>query len=88
MVNHLSSNFEELDSLVKNGIEATLPGGNTEKFNEIVFLVADLGFIKEICSKCSSVETFGCYQCKKKITNWHSKQYQLPLLKLVVTFGQ
>lgn len=74
--NNLSSHcgdiFSEIDLLVRKGVELQIPNGTNEKFNVVVFFVADLGFVKEICGKCTSTGKYGCYRCKKKISDWHA----------------
>lgn len=67
LVAHCAGLFKELDEIVRNGINILIFDSTVEKFNVIVFLVADLGFIKEICGKCTTTSTYGCYRCKKKV---------------------
>ena len=88
--NHCSDAFIELEKMVRYGIEIILPNGTLERFNVVVFFVADLGFMKELCGKCSSVGTYGCYRCKKHINTWHSKSCDIgeeQTIKEFVKFG-
>ena len=85
---HCRPSFEELDHILKNGIEVNLPNGITETFNVVVFFIADLGMVKEIIGKCSTTGTYGCYQCTKKINEWHSKVYKLAKPQSVKDFKQ
>ena len=55
-------NFEKLE----------LINGAQEHFNIVIFLVADLGYIKDIIGKCSSTALYGCYHCIKNIQDWHA----------------
>ena len=70
--NHGQAHFDELDNLARNGITVELINGAQEHFNIVIFLVADLGYIKDIIGKCSSTALYGCYHCIKKIQDWHA----------------
>ena len=58
-----------MNNLVRHGISLNV-FGEEEKFNVVVFLVADLSFVKEVLGRCSSSHTFGCFHCDLKIQSW------------------
>ena len=59
--------------LMMNGSDFTLPNGETEHFNIIPIMCADLGFVKGILGKCATNGKYGCYYCKKKFSEWDQK---------------
>jgi len=63
---HCKDHYEELTSLVKTGVTLSLNGEN-KLFNVVVFLVADLSFVKEILGKCSCTQTYGFFHCNQSI---------------------
>ncbi|XP_066917770.1 uncharacterized protein [Clytia hemisphaerica] len=69
---HCKHHYQELSELVKNGIRLTLNGEVPEEFNVVVFLVADLAFVKEVLGKCSCTQAYGCFHCKLNINQWSS----------------
>lgn len=83
---HCKRNFQELDHLLKSGIEITFSEDKIERFNVVIFFVADLGLVKEVIGKCSSTGKFGCYRCVKKIDDWHAKPCVLAQAQTVQQF--
>uniref|UniRef100_A0A7M5WU97 Uncharacterized protein n=2 Tax=Clytia hemisphaerica TaxID=252671 RepID=A0A7M5WU97_9CNID len=73
LISHGQAHFNELEELVEKGATLTLPDGNTEHFNVVVFFVADLSYVKEVIGKASCTSTYGCYRCEKPIHLWHAK---------------
>ena len=69
---HVHSHYEELSNAVKNGITLSCENGN-ETFNVIVFLVADLSYIKDVIGHSSSTSKYGCFQCKMPANMWIEK---------------
>ena len=74
---HSKDHFENLENLVMNGIEMEVDGEQTF-FNVLVFLCADLAFLKEVLGKCTSTSMYGCLHCKKNIKDWSGAPYQSP----------
>ena len=60
---HVHSHYEELTKGVKNGITLKCQDKD-ETFNLLVFLVADLSFVKNIIGHASSTAKYGCFHCK------------------------
>jgi len=69
---HCSKHYEELEELVKSGIDLFI-GNKKEHFNVVCFLVADLCFIKDVIGQCACTSLYGCYHCHQKNTDWKSK---------------
>ena len=67
---HTHDYHMEMKNLLKYGGQFTLPNGESEIFNVIPIVCADLGFIKDILGKCSTAGLYGCYYCKKSIVDW------------------
>ena len=67
---HAKTHYDALRDLVKNGIQVETPNGDLESFTVIVFLVTDLGLLKDILGKCATNGLFGCYWCKKNNLSW------------------
>ena len=61
--------------LVNNGVVLQIHGSQ-EKFNVVVFLVADLCFVKEVLGHCSCIQTYGCFHCELKIDACSSPKIQ------------
>ena len=72
---HCSNHYNELTNLVSSGISLFM-NGNLEHFNIVVFLVADLSFVKEILGKCSCTQTYGCFHCNLSLKFWSSIEPQ------------
>ena len=68
---HVKIHYDEMTYLVHNGVVLQIHGSK-EKFNVILFLVADLCFVKEVLEHCSCIQTYGCFYCKLKIGAWAS----------------
>ena len=64
---HMRGHYDAVTSTVHNGLTITLIDGTIETFNVIVFLITDLGHLKESLGKCQCTAVFGCYWYKKKI---------------------
>ena len=71
---HGSKYHQQLESLLLNGAEFTLPNGERERMNVIPIMCADLGYMKEILGKCLSTSKYGCYYCKKPLKEWGSQK--------------
>ena len=71
---HCKHHYQELSELVKNGVRLTLNKEDPEEFNVVVFLVADLSFVKEVLGKCSCTQAYGCFHCKLNINEWSSEK--------------
>ena len=76
--------YTDLTNLVKNGLTVCLNGSKTEHFNVILFIVADLSFIKEVIGKCSSNQTYGCNHCKLPIYDWAAINKKIGPIQSVV----
>ena len=48
--------------------------GKDENFNIVIFLVADLSFVKEILGKASCTQQYGCFHCELDIKSWASEE--------------
>ena len=72
---HAAPYYNELSSLVSNGVDLTI-NDKEEHFNVVVFLVADLSFVKEILGKCSCTQSFGCFHCELNIKQWSAAKIQ------------
>lgn len=72
---HCNAHFSELSYAVRHGVKLVVDG-NVETFNVIVFMVADLSFLKDILGHCSSVSMYGCFYCKLRSSLWVSKKFQ------------
>ena len=68
---HVAKHYTELNDIMRNGVDLNIQG-QTEHFNIIVFLVADLSFVKEILGKCSSSHEFGYFHCELDSKSWSS----------------
>ena len=68
---HVAKHYTELNDIMRNGVDLNIQG-QTEHFNIIVFLVADLSFVKEILGKCSSSHEFGYFHCEMDRKSWSS----------------
>ena len=58
--------------MVRNGVTDY----EIEVFSVIVFLVADLSFVKEVLGKYSCTQSFGCFHCQLSNKLWDTKQPQ------------
>uniref|UniRef100_A0A7M6DRA3 Uncharacterized protein n=1 Tax=Clytia hemisphaerica TaxID=252671 RepID=A0A7M6DRA3_9CNID len=74
---HVGKHYQQLHSLVKEGITLMSPCGNIESFNVIVIFVADLSFVKEVLGRCQCTQTFGCFHCELPIKDWSSVKRKL-----------
>ena len=83
---HGQIHFNQLKCLATNGLLMQLPDTSFEHFNVVVFLVADLGYIKEVIGKSSCMSMYGCYQCCKPINEWHSKDKKIAKLQTVSNY--
>jgi len=86
LISHGLNHFDELETLVQNGISLQLPDKSEENFNVVVFFVADLGYVKEVIGKASCMSMYGCYRCTKKINDWDSEKCLLSKEQTVDNF--
>ena len=54
---------------MKTGVKL-LVGSEEQQFNVVVFVVADLGFLKDVLGHASSTATFGCLHCDCPQQSW------------------
>ena len=80
---HLSSFFDEIIKLVKNGVTLSI-NDNMEMFNVICFFVADLCFVKDVIGQCSCTSLYGCYHCSLKSNEWNSPVKKIGKPKTIV----
>ena len=73
---HAKKHLIDMENLVVNGIEIEVEEGLLISFNVVVFLCADLAFLKDILGKCASMSMYGCLHCKKMIKDWSETQSQ------------
>ena len=69
---HVAEHYAEIKQLLLHGISITNEKGETEKFNVLPIMCADLSFVKEVLGKCSSTSLYGCFYCKRDINDWNS----------------
>ena len=67
---HLSGTYQELEDCVRNGLAVTLPDGQLEIFNVVVFYVADLAHKTEVLGRISTTAKYGCLHSKKPVGDW------------------
>ncbi|XP_066930040.1 uncharacterized protein [Clytia hemisphaerica] len=68
---HVSSHCKELKEAVLNGVDIII-NEDIEHFNVVVFLIADLSFLKDIIGHTSPTSTYGCFLCKLPQKDWLS----------------
>ena len=79
---HLASHFIELEDAVKNSLEVMVEN-KPEKFNIVIFLCTDLGFLEKILGKCSTTSKYSCFWCTKEILKWSDTIISYEKLKIL-----
>ena len=69
IIAHCSGLFEELHELATNGIVIG-SGEDAEKFNIVVFYVADLSHMQYVLGRVGLTAKYGCFRCKKEQGKW------------------
>lgn len=67
---HMKVHYKDATDAVQKGLTLLMEDGSKETFNVVIVFVADLGHLKETLGKCLCTSQYGCYWCKKKITDW------------------
>ena len=88
---HTTVYHNEVKELLLNGVDFVLPSGESEAFNVIPFMCADLSYLKEILGRCSCTSIYGCIYCKKLRSKWADKtptKEEKITMKEMVIYGE